>query len=80
MPVLSKTQHRGKANGRHVYALRGFSVERRGKGWFFAPTVLRQEKPLWRGPYRSEASVTLVIARELKRELLRRHRRPTGTA
>jgi hypothetical protein len=67
-----------KADGRHVYALRGFTVEKRGKGWFFARTVPRREKADWRGPYRSEASVTLVIARELKSELLRRHRRLAG--
>jgi hypothetical protein len=28
----------------------------------------------WRGPYASEASVTLMIARELRREIMKRHK------
>ena len=57
---------------RPVYALQGFTVERRPRGWFFTRTYVRGDKPEWRGPYRSEASVTLMIARELKREINKR--------
>ena len=57
---------------RPVYALQGFTVERRARGWFFTRTYMRGDKPEWRGPYRSEASVTLMIARELKREIKKR--------
>ena len=57
---------------RPVYALQGFTVERRPRGWYFAKTYMRGDKPEWKGPYRSEASVTLMIARELRREIKRR--------
>jgi hypothetical protein len=52
------------ANTKRVYALANFTVELRPKGWYF-----------WRdtkGPYSSEASVTLMIARQLRREIVKR--------
>jgi hypothetical protein len=67
-----------KPNGRCVYALHGFTVEKRTKGWFFSPTAVRHEKVDWRGPYQSEASVTPIIARELRKEIVRRHERVAG--
>ena len=57
---------------RPVCALQGFTVERRARGWYFAKTYMHGDKPEWKGPYRSEASVTLMIARELRREIKRR--------
>jgi len=39
---------------------------------------MRHEKADWRGPYQSEASVTLMIARELRKEIVRRHERVAG--
>jgi hypothetical protein len=59
-------------NMRSIYALVPYTVERRSKGWFYTRSYMRGDKPAWRGPYRSEASVTLMIARELKREIARR--------
>ena len=60
--MLVKTQR--------VYALATFTVELREKGWFYWPTY--GEKDEAKGPYNSMASVTLMIARELKREVTKR--------
>ena len=58
------------ANVKHVYALANFTVELRQRGWFYWPTY--GEKGEAKGPYGSMASVTLMIARELKREITKR--------
>jgi hypothetical protein len=58
------------ANVKHVYALANFTVELRQRGWFYWPTY--GEKSEAKGPYGSMASVTLMIARELKREITKR--------
>jgi len=58
------------ANPKRLYALAGFTVELRQKGWFFWRTY--GEKGEAKGPYRSMASVTLMIARELKQEITKR--------
>lgn len=52
------------------YALADFTVERRARGWYFG----RQFHPpkSYAGPYASIASVTLMIARQLRREVERR--------
>lgn len=59
---------------RRRYALADYSVERLDRGWYFG----RQFDPTsgYRGPYASVASVTLSIARQLRREIERRDRRP----
>ena len=58
------------ASTKRVYALATFTVELREKGWFYWPTY--GEKDEAKGPYSSMASVTLMIARELKREVTKR--------
>ena len=58
------------ANAKRVYALAGFTVELRRRGWFYWPTY--GEKADAKGPYGSTTSVTLMIARELKREITKR--------
>jgi hypothetical protein len=58
------------ADAKRVYALAGFTVELRQRGWFFWPTY--GERSDAKGPYSSMASVTLMIARELKREITKR--------
>lgn len=63
---------------RHIYALTGFTVEKRGSGWYFARSAVRHGKDEWKGPYSSEASVTMMIARQLRREISERYRRQTG--
>lgn len=54
------------------YALADYSVELRGRGWYFGRQYDRPRD--YRGPYASIASVTLVIARQLRREIERRHK------
>ncbi|MEP2744489.1 MAG: hypothetical protein ABJP87_01490 [Bauldia litoralis] len=56
--------------------LQNWSVQRRASGWYVARPTTRFDKvrPKWRGPYSSAASVSLMIARELKKEILRRDR------
>lgn len=63
------------SNVRRTYALTEYSVENRGGKWFFWRTARFGDKENRRGPYGSLASVTLMIARELKRETLRREKR-----
>jgi len=60
---------------RCVYALTGFTVERREAGWYFARSAMRHGAGDWRGPYRSEASVAMMIARPLRREIAERYGR-----
>jgi len=57
-------------NTRRIYALADFSVEWRGKGWYFGRQY--QAKAEFKGPYSSVASVTLMIARQLRKEVERR--------
>lgn len=59
-------------SARRVYALAEFTVERRARGWYFARTSRFGERHEERGPYSSEMSVALMIAREIVREILRR--------
>ena len=62
--------------GKRKYALADFSVELRIRGWYFG----RQYDPpgKYRGPYKSIASVTLMIARQLRHEVERRDGAKTG--
>jgi hypothetical protein len=60
------------ANTKRTYRLADFTVEHRPKGWFFTKTARFDDKEDWRGPYSSEASVTLMIARQLRKELVKR--------
>ncbi len=53
------------------YALADFSVELRARGWYFGRQY--QLPGEYHGPYASIASVTLMIARQLRREVERRH-------
>jgi len=61
------------SSDRRKYALSDYTVEFRvGKGWYFG----RQYDlgSTYRGPYQSVASLTLTIARHLRREIERRDR------
>lgn len=53
------------------YALADYTVERRAKGWYFGRQFLPPKS--YAGPYASIASVTLMIARQLRKEVERRH-------
>lgn len=57
-------------NAKRVYALAGFSVEVRPRGYFFRRSYVPDDE--WRGPYGSPSSVSLMIARQLKKELTKR--------
>jgi hypothetical protein len=50
-------------NRKRAYMLATFTVEKRATGWFFKKTYGDDD---WHGPYASEASVSLMIARKLK--------------
>lgn len=63
------------SNDRYVYALADWTVEKRENGWYFSRTSNRHRRDEWKGPYRSESSVTLMIARELRKEIAQRHER-----
>jgi len=56
-------------NRKRVYALAGYTVISRPSGWYFRRTDYDDD---WRGPYASETSVCLMIARALKKELVKR--------
>jgi hypothetical protein len=62
------------ANAKYIYALDMWTVEKRPSGWFFSRSAYHGDKHEWRGPYASEASVTRMIARELLKEIKRRHK------
>jgi hypothetical protein len=55
------------ANAKYTYALNMWTVEKRPNGWYFSNSAYHNDKHDWRGPYRSEFSVTLMIARELRK-------------
>jgi hypothetical protein len=59
------------ANAKRVYALANFTVELRAKGWYFWRTY--GDKSDTKRPYSSEASITLMIARQLRREIVKRN-------
>lgn len=67
LPVVRNT-----SNFRRRYALAGFTIERRPKGWQYCRSGHEKEKDAWSRPYSSIASVTLMVARELRKEAERR--------
>ncbi|MGC2463225.1 MAG: hypothetical protein WA446_19995 [Steroidobacteraceae bacterium] len=58
---------------RYVYALSDWTVEKRERGWYFARSANRHSNGDWRCPYCSEASVAMMIARQLRREIIERY-------
>ena len=70
---------RKRANGRRVYALADYTVERTSRGWYFGRTSRFDDQHTMKGPYSTERSVALMIARELIKEIVKRdsqHRLP----
>lgn len=61
-----------RTDSKRIYLLSEYTVEHRSDGWYFGPTSRYDDKENRKGPYGSIASVTLVIARELKREIAKR--------
>ena len=59
-------------NARRIYALTDYTVERTSKGWYFGRTSRFGDMHAMKGPYSSERSVALMIARELINEIVKR--------
>ena len=59
-------------NGRRIYALADYTVERTPRGWYFGRTSRFGDLHGMKGPYSSERSVALMIARELLKEITKR--------
>lgn len=57
-------------NAKRTYMLANYTVELRPRGWFFWNSY--GDKSDVKGPYTSVASVTLMIARQLGREIQKR--------
>jgi len=57
-------------NGTRRYALADYTVERRAEGWYFGRQLHSPKSYL--GPYASITSVTLMIAKQLRKEVERR--------
>ena len=60
------------ANGRCIYALADYTVERTQRGWYFGRTSRFGDVHAMKGPYSTERSVALMIARELLNEIVKR--------
>jgi hypothetical protein len=58
---------------RQMYTLTDWVVEKRADGWYYTMYRHRKNRRDWHGPYRSEASVALMVARQLRREIENRH-------
>ena len=59
-------------NVRRTYQLADYTVEGKADKWFFWKTARYGDKEERRGPYSSIASVSLMVARELKKEIAKR--------
>jgi hypothetical protein len=68
MPVVRSTS----SNFRRRYALASLTVERTAKGWQYCRSGHEKEKGAWSRPYSSIASVTMMVARQLRHEVERR--------
>ena len=62
---------------RFIYALADWTVEKREGGWYFSRSANYHSKGDWKGPYGSEASVAMMIARQLRKEITERYERQT---
>jgi hypothetical protein len=60
------------SSDRRVYMLAEYTVEHRKDGWYFGRSARYGDKEEMKGPYGTVSSVTLVIARQLKREITKR--------
>lgn len=60
------------ANAKRRYIVGQYTVERRPAGWVYCLTGHEREAGAWSRPYSSIKSVTLMVARQLQKELARR--------
>jgi hypothetical protein len=59
-------------NVKRTYTLAEYTVEGRGDQWFYWKTARYGDKEERKGPYSSVASVTLMVARQLSKEIKKR--------
>jgi hypothetical protein len=57
-----------------TWALGHWTAEQRGNYWYYGDTY-RDRPDQFRGPYSSLTSVTLMVAREMTKEIARRRER-----
>jgi hypothetical protein len=62
------------ANTKYIYALDMWKVEKRPTGWYFSKSAYYGDRHRWCGAYSSECTVTLMIARGLRKQIKKRHR------
>ena len=62
-----------------AFALNNWTAELRHDGWYYGDTY-GQAATEYRGPYTSMASVTLMIAREMTKDIARRQQRMVGVS
>ena len=60
------------SNAKRTYALAEFTVEGKAGKWFYWKTSRYGDRDERRGPYSSIASVTLMIARQLMKDITKR--------
>ena len=60
-------------NRSRVFALESWTVEKKARGWFIRRTYSSGARL---GPYRTEMSACLMIARQMRKEIARRDARP----
>jgi hypothetical protein len=58
-----------------TFALNHWTAEQRGNGYWYYGDTYRDRPDQFRGPYSSMTSVTLMIAREMMKEIVRRQER-----
>ena len=69
------SKHMTKAQ---VFALRGWTIRTENGKFFISPTAHFDDKPSWKGPYKSLQHATTAIARKLEAEFTERHARLNG--
>lgn len=57
---------------KRIYKLAEYTVERKKDGWYYGHSARYDDKEELKGPYGNITSVTLVVARQLKREITKR--------
>jgi hypothetical protein len=63
-----------------TFALTNWTAEQRGNGYWYYGDTYGDTPEQYRGPYSSMASVTLMIAREMTKEIVRRQSRMAGAS
>ena len=63
-----------------TFALNNWTAEQRSDGYWYYGDTYGDKPEQYRGPYSSMASVTLMIAREMTKEIVRRKHRLIGAS